>query len=282
MAVMTCYFKSEYVGFEIPFTVILPEKKHVRFAADPQIVSPVFGMKMPVLLLLHDEAEGREEWMHMTSLCRYAQETGIAVILPDCHRSFYSDYVVRDGNSGINDSNIQALQNFTELMYESYIVKELIPYVRKMFPITQHAETTYIGGKGMGGFGALKLALSHEELFGKIFSISGLMDLQWAMDHLDEKREQFQEIFGGLKVDEGSPNDLESMVKKCAAQGRLRPMYLVFNQNHVYGEAGRRWADRVKEFLPEETILKTDEGELDWGYVDHKTEEIMNWLTMGK
>ncbi len=278
MSVMTCYYKSEYVGFETSFTLILPQKKHVRSAASPELIKGSFRRDYPVLFLLHDEAEGQDEWMHMTCLCRFADQVGLAVVMPNCNRSFYSDYEVRDSKSRESDTEIQALQKFTELMYESYIVRELVPYVRRMFPVSGERGKTFIGGKGMGGFGALKLGLNHPELFGALFSISGLADLQWAMDHLEEKREQFEAIFGGLTATAGGPEDFAGAIRRLSESGDLPRIYLAVNSGHVYGESNRRLLASVPGDLPG-MVVRESEPELDWEYLDKRTPEILRWLT---
>ena len=285
ISVMTCYYKSEYVGFETSFTVLVPQKKHIRCASSPRIEKNSFRREYPLLILLHDEAEGQEEWMHMTSLCRYAGEQGIVVVMPNCNRSFYSDYEIRDNKSGEGDTNIKALQEFTELMYESYIAEELVPYVQRMFPVSAERGKTFIGGKGMGGFGALKLALGHPDLFGALFSVSGLADLQWAMDHLDEKKEQFEAVFGGLKVRPGGKEDFGNRIKVLAEEKRLPRIFMAVNRGHVYEESNRIFLKEIQEYLPEteksghDAVILSEEPELTWEYLDRLTPEILSWLS---
>lgn len=278
MSVMTCYYKSEYVGFETSFTMIIPQKKHIRCAASPCMEKRSFCRNMPLLILLHDEAEGQNEWMHMTSLCRYAGEYGVAVAMPNCNRSFYSDYKVRDNASGKNETDIRALQKFTELMYESYITKELVPYIRKMFPVTSENSRTWIGGKGMGGFGALKLGLNHPDLFGALFSISGLADLQWGMDYLGEKKEQFEAIFGGLNVPEGSKEDFAGIVKQLTYEKRLPHIYMTINKGHIYEASNHIFLERIRDHKKGVTI-REEEPEVTWEYLDQVTADILEWLT---
>lgn len=280
MAVLTCSFHSEYVGYETMFTIILPQEKHIRSAASAQMQLHSFKKEYPVLFLLHDETEGREEWLHMTSLCRYAQETGIAVVLPEGHRSFYSDYAGRDGNSGENDTGIQLLQKFSELMYETFITEELVEYVRTMFPISSDRSKTWIGGKSMGGFGALKLGLNHPELFGSVFSISGLMDLQWGMDNLEEKKEQFEAIFGGLQVPGCGADDFSHTAIVLAQQKKLPRLRIISNRNSLYEKSNFIFSEKVRT-ISDRITWELDEPELTWEYLDGKTKELSSWLISG-
>lgn len=277
MAVLDCSFKSKYIGFETSFTIILPQEKHIRSVSSPHIQLHSFKQEYPVLFLLHDEAEGRKEWLHMTSLCRYAQETGIAVVLPEGHRSFYSDYVNRDGNRGANNTGIQLLQQFDELMYETFIVEELLKYIRAMFPVSSDRSKTYIGGKGMGGFGALKLGLNHPELFDSIFSVSGLADLQWGMDYIEEKKEQFEAIFGSLNVPDRGVNDFSHIATVLAQKKTLPRIRIISNRNSLYEKSNFLFAEKVRA-ISDRICWEMDEPELEWEYLDRKTKDLFTWL----
>jgi len=278
MAVMTYYLKSEYVGFETSFLVILPQKKHVRCAASPEMRKGSFHRGCRTLLLLHDEACGPADWLYMTSLARYAAEQDLAVIMPDCARSFYSDYAVRDkSGAGANDTDIKVLQKFDELMYESYLMNELLPYVKAVLPLSDRREDWFIGGAGMGGFGALKLGLNYSDHFGALFSLSGLADLSWGMKSFPEKRQQFEAIFGGLTVNAGSAEDFPAAYARAVRDGTVPRILLTANQGHPYEESSRLLAKALTE-QGARINIETDEREMDWEYLDRKIRDILGWL----
>jgi hypothetical protein len=86
--------------------------------------------------------------------------------------------------------------------YESYIL-ELMEYLRnrsslkgKLLPPPH----TGIGGFSMGGFGALKIALRHPELFRSASSQSGLVDIELLTSKvvLKTTMPEFLEVFGSL------------------------------------------------------------------------------------
>lgn len=87
--------------------------------------------------------------------------------------------------------------------YESYII-ELIEYIRSSSPIRDKIlppPYTAIGGFSMGGYGALKIALRHPELFFSVSSQSGLVDIELLNDRflLKTLMPEFLEVFGHLE-----------------------------------------------------------------------------------
>lgn len=87
--------------------------------------------------------------------------------------------------------------------YEGYIL-ELMEYLRnrssyknRILPPPQ----TGIGGFSMGGFGALKIALRHPELFSSVSSQSGLVDIELLTNRvvLKSMMPEFLEVFGSLE-----------------------------------------------------------------------------------
>jgi S-formylglutathione hydrolase FrmB len=61
--------------------------------------------------------------------------------------------------------------------YESYIIKELIPYIDSHYLTIANARGRGIVGLSMGGHGAITLAFKHPDLFASASSLSGVLDL---------------------------------------------------------------------------------------------------------
>ena len=80
MALLTCHFDSE-----------APQRRRDLLATGrviPQEVEPP-----PVLYLLHGLTDDHTGWHRYTSVERYADEAGLAVVMPAVHHSFYTDEV---------------------------------------------------------------------------------------------------------------------------------------------------------------------------------------------
>lgn len=61
--------------------------------------------------------------------------------------------------------------------YEDYIVKDLISDVENKFPAAAGRANRAIAGVSMGGFGAIKLGLRHQELFAFAAGLSAALDV---------------------------------------------------------------------------------------------------------
>lgn len=142
-----------------PINIYLPYDDNRRFLVDrPQ----------KTLILLHGLEGNYSYWNRYTSVERYAQERNLALIMPDAETSMYSD--MRCGQR-----------------YASYIGEELPEILGNMFHLNLERENFCIAGLSMGGYGALRMALTHPETFGKCASFSGALMLG-SKSHLAELR----------------------------------------------------------------------------------------------
>jgi enterochelin esterase-like enzyme len=59
--------------------------------------------------------------------------------------------------------------------YEDYVVEDLIPRIRKRYPVLAGRDGCHLMGVSMGGYGALSVALHHRERFRSVFALSGML-----------------------------------------------------------------------------------------------------------
>ncbi len=143
MAVVQVEFQSETLKRRTAFQAILP----IEFAPAPY----------PTLYLLHGLTDNSSAWLQNTRIRMWAEKMGLAVILPSGENSFYLDVPVKDGCYG----------DFSE-----YIGRELVEVTRRMFPLSDRREDTFIGGLSMGGYGACRNGLKYCGTFGKVAMLS--------------------------------------------------------------------------------------------------------------
>ena len=117
----------------------------------------------PVLYLLHGAGGGYDDWVkHVPEVIALSQQYGLIIVCPDGNKtSWYLDSPV--------DSAYR---------YETFITKELVPFVDSHYPTIVNAAHRGITGLSMGGFGAFYLAIRHPELFGTMGSMSGGLDIR--------------------------------------------------------------------------------------------------------
>ncbi|MEU8664828.1 alpha/beta hydrolase, partial [Actinoplanes philippinensis] len=77
MALIRCDFWSEALEMSTSMTVLLPDGD----SADPP----------PVVYLLHGLTDDHTAWTRFSSVERYAEEHGVAVVMPSVDRSFYAN-----------------------------------------------------------------------------------------------------------------------------------------------------------------------------------------------
>ncbi len=246
MALLTCDFDSEALATGASMTLILPEatdeEGRVSRPADP-----------PVLYLLHGLTDDHTGWLRWTSAARYAEEAGLALVMPSVARSFYADEV--HGHA-----------------YWEFVSEELPAVVGTFFGLSQDPARTYVAGLSMGGYGALKLALRHPERYAAGASMSGTLDLAALLQRSD--REDIRDrVFGGAP---GPGDDLLALLD----QPRLPRLWVgcgtedhLFGGNETFVERARAAGhDLTVDFRP---------GTHEWGLWDAMLAEVVPWLTGG-
>lgn len=116
--------------------------------------------RFPVVYLLHGAFEGADVWNREagTLLTDLATRHRLVLIAPSCGKTgWYADSPL------IKNSRM-----------ESFIVRELLPFVEAHFPVLPQRG---IMGMSMGGHGAFALALRHPGLFASVSSMSGVLDI---------------------------------------------------------------------------------------------------------
>lgn len=105
------------------------------------------GQEYKVAYLLHGLCGSHATWLDYSMLPVYAAAGNTVYILPEGGRSFYSD--MKYG-----------------LRYFTYLIDELPSLCQSIFRISAKRENTIVMGGSMGGYGALKCALTRPERYG--------------------------------------------------------------------------------------------------------------------
>ena len=121
------------------------------------------GIKFPVVYLLHGYSGNHGSWLKDAPQLQYrADQYQVMLVCPDGgYGSWYYD-------SPINDS----------IKYETFITKELLPYIDSNFPTSANKDHRAITGLSMGGHGGLFLGIRHSDLFGNAGSVCGGVDIR--------------------------------------------------------------------------------------------------------
>ena len=142
------------------------------------------------------------------------------------------------------------------------------------FRVSQDPERTFVAGLSMGGYGAMKLALSHPERFAAAATLSGALDLQ-EVSTRPERVGLLDPIFG-----DSIPEDADLFALLDAADPDALPRLHVSTgtEDHPGLVAGNRkfvaaleekGADVTRDFRP---------GEHVWSLWDALLPEVIDWM----
>jgi putative tributyrin esterase len=153
---------------------------------------PGFDGPYPVYYLLHGLSDDFTMWQRKTSIGRYVQMLPLMIVMPDGGRGFYTD--AHEGAA-----------------YESAMIQDLIPFIDRTFHTIPERKGRCIGGLSMGGYGAIKLALKHPDLFISANGHSGAYGFAhgtWRAEEIE-----FQRITGPDPV--GGPDDIFALASQA-------------------------------------------------------------------
>ncbi len=132
----------------------------------------------PVIYLLHGLSDNCTGWSRYTAIERYARDKGAAVIMPEVQRSFYADMAL-----GVN--------------YFTYVSQELPQICGRFFGLSGRREKNFVMGLSMGGYGALKCALTNPKQYAGCGSFSAVTEMDGRAARADERFcKELQAIFG--------------------------------------------------------------------------------------
>lgn len=106
------------------------------------------------VILLHGLKQNADAWVRMSRVETYAARAGFYVVMPEAQRSFYTDMAYG-------------------IPYYTWIQEELPELIGRMFHMPMDPEHLYIAGLSMGGYGAMRLAMSRPERYAGAMSYSG-------------------------------------------------------------------------------------------------------------
>jgi S-formylglutathione hydrolase FrmB len=220
------YFNSE----------VLHDSENIQFIVPDQGESPY-----RVVYLLHGLHGNQGTWIDYTMLPYYSKEYNAVFVIPEVGRSFYCN------------------QKYGR-KYFSFISEELPEISRNIFNISTRREDTAVMGCSMGGYGALKLALSKPDQFGFCGAIAtACVYLKPMLDNLRADPDSFRkkgveeaEILMDLYTIYGDDleylpeNDISALAKNFPAGKPMPTIYAACGTEDELREENRRLKDVMK------------------------------------
>jgi S-formylglutathione hydrolase FrmB len=174
---------SKILGRAVPYCVLLPPGYDTQKTA-----------RYPVLYFLHGLGENEQVLleaggMNLVEDLREQNQLGeFLIVTPAGGRSFFINS--HDGRE----------------RYEDFLVREFLPFIERRYHIRPGRQFRGIAGVSMGGYGALRLAFRHPQLFGSVSAHSAaLVDKLPALTKPNAQPSAFSRVLGAAF---GSPPDV--------------------------------------------------------------------------
>lgn len=249
MALLHIHTYSHILGRNVRVDAVVPEREPGPWKS---------------LLLLHGLTDDHSLWQRRSSIERYAEERGIAVLMPTTKLGFYTN-------------------TKTGERWQDYIFDELLQICRRMLPKLSHArEDNFVAGLSMGGYGALKCALTKADCFSKAAIFSAAVDAHALaqMPHDDPPmRENYMlDIFGPVEKIPGSENDLFYLAEELKEN---RPeLYIWCGTEDFLYDMNIRMRDHLVR-LGYDVMYTESPGGHHWKHWDREVMNALNWM-LGK
>ncbi|MBO4973013.1 MAG: esterase family protein [Clostridia bacterium] len=257
MAFFEMKYHSDTLKMGVSLNVILPEKAKTMIG-----MNGAQSTSYKTLYLLHGLSDDHSIWMRRTSIERYAAEYGIAVVMPSVGRSWYIDTAY-----GVN--------------YFTFVTEELPRVCRSYFRgMSDRREDNFIAGLSMGGYGAVKAAMTYPEVFGGCASLSGALD--FTTRDRPNLNTDIKWIFGEACNSSaelaGTKHDVYYLTGKAAEEKITFPkMYLWCGLDDALIEGNRKYSALLDE-LGVEHVYEESEGNHSWKWWDLHIQDALRYL----
>lgn len=179
--------------------------------------------RYPVLYLLHGLYGDSTNWTTLTKLEEYTRALPLIIVMPDAGNSWY-----------VNSATVPKDR------FEDFFTSDIMPAVERRYRITAGRRHRAIAGLSMGGYGALKFALKHPEMFSVAGSFSGALNAPLDLAQQEPKFAQYLDpVFGAANSPARVNNDLLRIVRQVNPQsapyfyvtcGTLDPYFIPINR----------------------------------------------------
>ena len=148
--------QSHILGESVHYCVMLPPDYDAATAGH----SP---RRYPVIYFLHGLGDNEQTlfkgggWDLIQDLRQKGQVSDFLLVAPEGRRTFY-----------INSAD-------GRVHYSDFFVREFIPYIESHYSIRRERSARAISGFSMGGYGALRFAFAHPELFSSVSAQSAAL-----------------------------------------------------------------------------------------------------------
>ena len=262
MALIQVNYLSKVLFRTVPVNVILPSDKISFETLDYQGV-PDGGY--PTLFLLHGLLGNYTDWVSGTRIQRWAEDAGLAVVMPSGDNAFYIPGLAANSD------------------YGAFVGEELPRVMRTMFPLSRRREDTFIAGLSMGGFGTLRNGMKYAETFSHLAAFSsGIHFFDPNYESLAGEESVFGDLAEAAKTDKSHYVVFEQLKARvaageveapkfwmsCGTEDSLMPVNLKFRDMLIDAGFDVTWDEEPRGH--------------DWDFWDSQIKKVIDWLPLGE
>lgn len=210
----------------------------------------------PYVLIVHGMTDTVETWLRGTHIEEYLEHHGFAAALTFAANSYYTDMA-------------------HGAPFYTAVAEDFPEFLSGKYGFSKSREKRFIMGNSMGGYGALKLALTSPERYAAVVSLSGVTDLvyrfvlenawpedgaaNWGADYKHTLPDSKHDLYRLVRDVEASCADRPILRQICGTEDYLYPDNLRFREfmlardgwNYEYSEGhGTHWWDFWDRVLP--------------------------------
>lgn len=238
-------------------SVILPSD-NLHFLQDREEIVP---QPYRTLYLLHGLYGSDDIFLANTSIQKFAEDYGIAIVISCGENSFYVDH------------------EKSHRFYGKYVGQELLDITRNIFPLSDKREDTFIAGFSMGGYGAIRNGLKYCQNFSKIGMISAALITEDIVDYTDDSnvlrsRDFYESIFGDLNEIKNSDKDPKYLIETCED---IPDIFMACGNDDFLLEKNIDFYDFLKSKNIDAEFIQAP-GEHNWEFCDRYIKEFIKTL----
>lgn len=238
-------------------SVILPSD-NIHFLQDTEEIVP---QPYKTLYLLHGLYGSDDIFLANTSVQKFAEDNGIAIVIPSGENSFYVDH--------------EASHRY----YGEYVGNELLDITRNIFPLSSKREDTFIAGFSMGGYGAIRNGLKYSKNFSKIGMISAALITEDIVNYTNDSnvlrsRDFYESIFGNLDDLKGSDMDPKALTENCE---NMPDIFMACGEDDFLFDKNIDFYEFLKSRNVDCEFVKAP-GEHTWEFCDRYIKEFIKTL----
>jgi len=263
MAFIQMNMFSESLMRTVNVNVILPADK-LHFPGEPETDPRPFR----TLYLLHGVFGSQVDWVNGTNIQRYAEEKDLCVVMPAGENMFYVD------------------QEASHALYGQFVGQELVALTRKMFPLSDRREDTFIAGLSMGGYGALRNGLKYSDTFGYIGGLSvaniveGIEKRTNDTDGFLASRAYAESFFGDLDKVAKSDKNIKWIARKLHDDKKELPrLFIACGVDDSLLEINRDLRDTLRGYGFSVDYTEAP-GAHEWDFWNTHIKEFIDWLPL--